>query len=421
MASFGHAFYNLYLHPLRHFPGPRLYASSRLPYAVGLCRGTINKTVAEAHKKYGEVVRIAPDELSFISADTAWSDIYGFRGAKRPEFGKDPLWYPTQPNGVRSLLSSTREDHSRIRRVFSQGFSDKALRNQESLIRGYIDKLMARLLEKRNTPVDLVRYFNYTTFDIIADLTFGESFGCLDSDDYHDFIPAILGALRVVNILQAINYYRTINKIASVFLALLSKISTPVHILFHNFVAGKVDKRLAMEMQRPDFITAVMNQTEEKGGLTEEELKSNSVLFLIAGSETTATMMSGTTFALLKHPEAMKKLCYEIRTVFHSEEEITFESASHLPYLQAVIHEGLRMYPPVPTGFARRVPKNGETVSGYYLPENVSSNSLPNLLIDRHFHLANIHQDLCLCFPIRCLSRYTKLYEPRPVYPGEMA
>ncbi|KAF4301045.1 Cytochrome P450 [Botryosphaeria dothidea] len=361
--SIGQVIYNLYFHPLRKFPGPRIYATSRIPYIFALLGGKINQTIVDAHKKYGEVVRIAPDELSFISGDTAWQDIYGFRGAKKPEFGKDLHWYSVSPNGVRSMLSTSREDHARVRRIFSHAFSDKALREQEPLIQRYIDLLVQRLHEKTaaGADVDMVRYYNFTTFDIIGDLTFGESFGCLESDDYHALVRGVFASVRALTLKLALRYYK-----------LAERAYAPAgNVVMHNFTAARVDKRLGTETSRPDVITAVENQPESKA-LHAEELKSNSNLFLIAGSETTATLLSGTTAALLKNPAAMKKVCEEIRGAFESQEEITFDRVGQLPYLLAVLNEGFRFYPPVPTGFPRKVPDGGETVSGHYVPDNTS-------------------------------------------------
>lgn len=91
----------------------------------------------------------------------------------------------------------------------------------------------------------------------------------------------------------------------------------------------------------------------------------------MAGAETTATLLSGATYFLLNNPEAMKKLSDEVRQAFQSEDEITFNAVSSLPYLKACIEEGLRLYPPTPGGLPRTVPEGGATVCGNYVPEKV--------------------------------------------------
>ncbi|KAK1707539.1 cytochrome P450 ClCP1, partial [Colletotrichum acutatum] len=99
-----------------------------------------------------------------------------------------------------------------------------------------------------------------------------------------------------------------------------------------------------------------------------EELKSNSSVLIIAGSETTATALSAITYYLCTNRQALEKLTHEVRTAFSSEAEIEMVSAQQLQYLQAVMNEGLRMYPPVPTGIVRRVTDDGGVFLGQYVP-----------------------------------------------------
>ncbi|KAK5130047.1 hypothetical protein LTR08_002521 [Meristemomyces frigidus] len=82
----------------------------------------------------------------------------------------------------------------------------------------------------------------------------------------------------------------------------------------------------------------------------------NSDILMVAGTETTATLLSGLTFHLLKNPDKLAKLVTEIRSALASEEEITIERLQALPYLHACIEEGLRMYPPISNGLPRIVP-----------------------------------------------------------------
>ena len=146
--------------------------------------GTILPWVQKNHEIYGDVVRLAPGEVSFISGETAWQDIYGFRTGnhKTPPYLKDRTWFPKPMNGVYSIIGSDEALHTKLRRNFSHAFSDKALRSQEGIIQGFVDLLVHRLHEQVQegvAAVDLMRWYNYTTFDVIADLTFGEPLYCL--------------------------------------------------------------------------------------------------------------------------------------------------------------------------------------------------------------------------------------------------
>lgn len=80
--------------------------------------------------------------------------------------------------------------------------------------------------------------------------------------------------------------------------------------------------------------------------------------------------MAAMTFYLLKSRSSHEKLKQEIRGRYKSLDEITITSTSQLPYLQAVIKEGLRMFPANSQGLPRRSP--GISVDGAWVPEGVS-------------------------------------------------
>jgi hypothetical protein len=83
----GIAVYNITFHPLRRYPGPLFWAISRLPWAAISFAGKLPFRVAALHAQYGPVVRIAPDELSFIDP-LAWKPmLYAHHG--RPTMQKD--------------------------------------------------------------------------------------------------------------------------------------------------------------------------------------------------------------------------------------------------------------------------------------------------------------------------------------------
>lgn len=87
-----HICYNVFFHPLRKFPGPFWMGASRISYCYRLMTGRLPFDVLELHRRYGEVVRIGPDELVFANAQ-AWKDIIGHRGPGEPEMMKAPQMY----------------------------------------------------------------------------------------------------------------------------------------------------------------------------------------------------------------------------------------------------------------------------------------------------------------------------------------
>jgi cytochrome P450 len=131
----------------------------------------------------GSVVRISPNELAFNSAQ-AWEDIYGHRNGHL-NMAKDPM-HAGAVKSIRGVVSLQYEpsdaSHARQRRALAYSFSSKALSEQESIIQSYCTKLVGNLnrLMKEEKKLNLCDWFNFTTFDIIGDLAFGEPFGCLD-------------------------------------------------------------------------------------------------------------------------------------------------------------------------------------------------------------------------------------------------
>lgn len=80
--------YNIFFHPLRGTPAPSWWAASRIPYSLMLISGRAHRKVLKLHGKYGDVVRIAPDEVSFTDP-RAWRDIMGRCNHQEDENGKD--------------------------------------------------------------------------------------------------------------------------------------------------------------------------------------------------------------------------------------------------------------------------------------------------------------------------------------------
>jgi cytochrome P450 len=133
----------------------------------------------------------------------------------------------------------------------------------------------------------------------------------------------------------------------------------------------RVTKRLekGREAEGVDLWDLVLAQEEGKG-LTRGEMDSNASLFMMAGTETTATLVSGLTYLLLKHPECMKKVVEEIRGAFINTDDMSMEQLAALPYYGACIKEAFRLYPPVPLGLPRVTPEDGSTICGHFVPPN---------------------------------------------------
>ncbi|KAM3415335.1 hypothetical protein BST61_g8864 [Cercospora zeina] len=373
----GRIIYALAFDKLRHIPGPKVNAVSRLPYVRHLLRGTTVDNVVALHRKYGSVVRISPNELSFTSGDTAWTDIYGLRTGKLKghlNTQKDPIWYPAPVNGATSILTDNDQAHSQGRRLLSHAFSDKALHEQEPLIRNYVDQLVDRLKEVTSKDgqqtVDMTKWYNWTTFDVIADLLFGEPFGCLQELKTHEHIKLLFDSVKLFSFLYITGYWPFLKRVQKFFVD--RELLTKRHE-YQTWISSQVTKRIERETDRSDFMSKILAHNGEKGTeMKKERLDTNANLILTAGSETTATLLSGATYLLLKNPDKLRLLQEEVRGRWKEYSDITLAEVNNAPYLIATLQESLRYFPPVPTGFERRIQKGGEFVSGVFVPEGTA-------------------------------------------------
>lgn len=85
--------YDVYFGPLSKFPGPKLWAFSKIPKILTMVSGSDGIEHAKLHEKYGPIVRIGPNELSFAGGAQTWKDIYGFKKHGNPHPYKDPMFY----------------------------------------------------------------------------------------------------------------------------------------------------------------------------------------------------------------------------------------------------------------------------------------------------------------------------------------
>lgn len=328
------------------------------------------------HDQYGEVVRIAPDELSFVSGK-AFSDIYGNK-----DFQKNPIWIRPQVNGFYSIHGANDTDHARFRRLFSHAFSDKARRLQEPILQSYVDLLMKRLDEKvaasadSKAVIDVGQWYNFVTFDIMGDLCFGESFHCLEESHYHPWVAILFSNFKAAALAASCRYVPGVDRVLRL---MLPKSVTQKRRDHFDMIKARVEHRLRQrgtEQKNIDFMAYILHYNDEKG-MTISEIEATLPFVIVAGSETTATALAGITNCLVNHPETLQQLVDEIRGSFTHSADMTFEAISKLPFLGAVIDEGLRICAPVALGSPRAVPVGGGTIDGQWLPGGVSLYSVP--------------------------------------------
>ncbi|KAJ5606270.1 cytochrome P450 [Penicillium lagena] len=360
-----------HLHPLAHYPGPFFWTISRIPYATAYVRGHLHIRIQGLHDQYGDVVRVAPDELSYRNGQ-AWKDIHGHSR----NFSKDMRFYHASKKKAPSVVVAPDDIHSRQKKAILRAFSEPALRSHEQILRPFVEILVQRLQNlgerKSDSFVDMTEWYNHVMFDFMSFELFGESLGCLESATNHPWVNMLFGSIKAWAVLSQGAYFPAFSWITYVAAILFYG-----DILRHRnkkfaSVSSKLSEKKESESSQPTFSSYIRADKDPKSTLSAEEALSNHSFMMMAGSETTATLLSGCTFFILRSPRVYQKLSQEIRNSFSSPSEISFSSLADLAYLRAVLQETLRMYPPLPLGMPRVVPSGGSTVSGNFVPEKTS-------------------------------------------------
>jgi hypothetical protein len=144
--------------------------------------------------------------------------------------------------------------------LISHAFSEAALREQEPLMNVYFDLLIRKLHEKIDGPdngkVNMVRWLNFTTFDLVGDLVFGESFDALRMDDYGFWIGHIFPSLKFVRLMRIMRAYPLIGKPLLFILTRFTNIQKG-RLKHMKYARDKTSRRLDTETDRRDFMRHV--------------------------------------------------------------------------------------------------------------------------------------------------------------------
>ncbi|KAG8162989.1 hypothetical protein KVR01_007467 [Diaporthe batatas] len=356
-------------HPLSRFPGPALAHLSDFSHCKRFLGGRQPYDLLKLHEKYGPVVRVAPNELSFNTAQS-WRDIYEKKKGYATFIKSDFYDGGNFAAEAHSIVSERDPDeHANMRRYLRDAFSDRSLREQEYLISEVIDRFVTKIGDegKDGPGIDIVTWYNLATFDIIGSLAFGQSFDGIKTGTEHPWVAIVVKSLRLGALADCFKRFPLIGEIfKTLFPGLLKKLIEDTRRHEANTM-DLVQKRINQETDRKDFLTKILEHREEDN-LSDVQIAAHSSDFVIAGSETTATALACITYYLQKNPDILNTLQKEIRTSFESYDEINDASTAPLGYLKAVILEGMRMYPPLPFPLPRVVPPEGGIVDGQFVP-----------------------------------------------------
>ncbi|KAI1783878.1 high nitrogen upregulated cytochrome P450 monooxygenase 2 [Ganoderma leucocontextum] len=330
-------------HPLSGFPGPVAFRTSKLWMAACAAAGRECFVVKALHEQYGDVVRTGPNELSMRDPALV-SRIMGAPGLQK---GPNYLGMTLTHDGLPMVGIQDVDEHLRRRRSWNRGLNSAALKEYEPLMAGRVAELAKLLSTLQEKVIQLDDQF--------AQISFGENSKIMEGDQKKFWSQLDSGVI---------------------FAAFFSHVPwLGFYAMLVPFVAGPLQtflarckefaiKRMVQGSEKRDLFYYLNHEDQpNRSSPPIHQLVDDGVLAIVAGSDTTSTAMTSFFYCLLIHPEIHAALLSEVDNCY-LDGETTLNTARHgmLPYLDAVINESLRLFPPAPNGSLRQVPRNAEGV-----------------------------------------------------------
>lgn len=316
-------------------------------------------------------MRVAPDQLSFTD-ERAWGDIGGSTPAAKYGMPKDERLNDLVGGDIINpdpTKSKVEQKHTQMRRAFAPGLTKAALRQQDPLIQKHVSEFIDEVRIRGSSgqqPLNIVELVNFLAYNIFSDLFLGEPFNLFKDPTYVPWVHSIKGFAKATMSMGSLQHF-VLTRYVLAFI--IRRFGKKYRDAFMNVCFDRFDRRAASKSNHPDlfhFATADRKKAEQQLALN--DMRDFSPFLMLAGGETTPTLLSGLTFCLLKHPDKLSRLLDEVRGAFKSADEMTMESLLRLQYLGVCIEETLRLYPPVAAGTERVVPNSGAPIAGEFIP-----------------------------------------------------
>ncbi|KAL1596981.1 hypothetical protein SLS60_008563 [Paraconiothyrium brasiliense] len=358
--------------PLRHIPGPFFGKFSYLFMMRTQASGTQHLRYRAVDQQFGSLVRIGPNELTTSDPEL----IRRMSAARSPYKRSD--WYlgmRVDPHLDNILSELDVDTHDKRRAKMAGAYAGRENpqleKDVDDQIASWVNLIKTKYISEGGSlkPMDIALQAQYFTLDVITSLAYGRAFGYLVRDeDIYDYIKLaeqfVSTAAPIVGVTPIHKFlYRSglIFKIApnpedpKGFGRLMSEAKAAVGERFE--ADGK---------ERQDMIGAFV-----RNGIPQKQIEAELLLQIIAGSDTTASAIRSTLLRLLTSPRVLTKLRAEVDAAVADgrvSNPIQQKESKDLPYLQAVVKEGLRITPPFLGQVAKEVPAGGDTYNGVFLP-----------------------------------------------------
>ncbi|WPB07075.1 uncharacterized protein RHO25_011735 [Cercospora beticola] len=372
-------FYRLYFHPLAGFPGPRIAAFTRayeFYYDVFLS-GDYTFAIKEMHQRYGPIIRISPHELHIHDPDFE-DELY--TGASKPR-EKYPWALGMFGTSSGFIVAKEHDLHRKRRAPVNSFFSKKAVTELSPLIQGHIQNFCRRVKESQGTGKSLRLDHAYTalTMDIISDYSYGNSYEALNTPDMMaGWVSAISRGAETLHINKFFPWFIYTMKALPAWLVVKLNPSFGGIIQMQEKQAEDVDEVIKSHGQlKKNGRRTIFHELWDSPELLEKDHNRQHMLneaqtFIGAGTFTTSSHLTNTTFHLLDNPACLQRLQAELRdTITDASILPPLSSLEKLPYLTAVIQEGHRLAVGVGHRLARISPVRPIQYKDWTIPPGV--------------------------------------------------
>ncbi|KAG6330511.1 hypothetical protein ID866_8578 [Astraeus odoratus] len=364
-------------HPLARYPGPIPCRISKFWMAWVSSNGKQHEYYSKLHRKYGDIVRIGPNELSIRDVN-AIDSLMGSSGLP-----KGPHWdgRMAEQTTVRALVSIRDPvEHMRRRRPWNRAFSVTAMKGYEEILGKRVHEFVTELERRACTrPINFTEWISRFTFDFMSDMAFGGGSDMLRDGDKDNTWHLLESGLPLALVLSHVPWLGK-------YYVMLPGIGEDLK-KFRSFCEERALRRRSQGSLTKDLFHYLIDEAGiERQPPTFNEVASDGVLAIVAGSDTTATTLSCLFYLLMANPTAYRQLQAEVDRYYPpGEDACTTAHHGEMKYLTAVINEALRLYPPVLSGSQRAVPRGsgGRLVGPYLIPEGTSA----------FVHFYSIHRD----------------------------
>ncbi|KAF4767991.1 hypothetical protein HAV15_002358 [Penicillium sp. str.  len=348
--------YRGFFHPLCRVPGPFLARFSNLYHSSLLGNSDNYHVLYNFHKEHGPIVRTGPSNLS-LNAPEAVQLLY----EPDSQCGKT-AWYEVSRPLENLHTVRDKKVHETRRKVWARAFSPKALIEYDGRIAEYSNLLCRQVAGLNGKPFDATRWFKYYAWDVMGELGFGKGFEMLENER-NRHVPELLeeGMAHIAQ-LQVVPWLTI----------LLHKLPFAAKgpKQFATFFTEQAMRRVKEPPTKPDVLRYLVDHynNSPKADSDFQWLRGDTRLFVVGGSDTTASTLTHIMYYLASHPEQLAKLRAEVEPLLAGRATLDPKDVGEAKHLNGIIHEVLRLHPPIPSGFPRLTPKEGIVVDGTYIP-----------------------------------------------------